>query len=119
MPNVYFDPTMTDDDRRSALYRGDIIILSPNDATRSLVALARSMLEEAFAPHDPRYVHKALLAEETADVLAKMKPQFIHHPRCKSIISDIMRSFGVDEEKNYFDVPRLRSAYPSHYLLLR
>jgi hypothetical protein len=35
------------------------------------------MLERAFAPHDPRYVHEHMTSEEAAAVLAKLKPQFI------------------------------------------
>jgi hypothetical protein len=74
------------------------------------------MLEKAFAPHDPRTIHKRMSAEDVAGVLGKLKPQFIHHPECKKIIPQIMRENGVDVEKLFFDVPRLRSAYPSHFL---
>lgn len=51
-----------------------------------------------------------------AAILAKLKPTFIHHPECKKLISKIMSEHGVDLDKLYFDVPRLRSAYPSHFL---
>lgn len=49
-------------------------------------------------------------------VLSKLKPSFIHHWKCKELIPQIMKEHGVDQEKLYFDVPRLRSAYPSHFL---
>ncbi len=116
MSAVFIDPEMSDDERRASLYRGDIIILSPTSATRALIGLAREMLSEAFKPHDPRAIHKVQPAERTAEILAKLKPAFIHHPKCKSIIAEIMREHGVDTDKLYFDVPRMRSAYPSHYL---
>ena len=74
------------------------------------------MLEEAFAPHDPRTIHETRTAEEVAAILGKLKPQFIHHSECKRIIPEIMREHKVDLGKLYFDVPRLRSAYPSHFL---
>jgi hypothetical protein len=32
------------------------------------------------------------------------------------LIQQIMQEHGVDAEKLYFDVPRLHSAYPSHFL---
>ena len=74
------------------------------------------MLSEAFAPHDPRSIHEKKTPEEVAAILGNLKPNFIHHPECKRIIPQIMREHGVDLEKLYFDVPRLRSAYPSHFL---
>ena len=107
---------MGDEARRARLYAGDIFILSPTDGARALVDLAREMLEKAFAPHDPRTIHERKSPEEVAAILGKVKPQFIHHPECKKIIPQIMRENGVDLEKLYFDVPRLRSAYPSHFL---
>ncbi|MDQ8728054.1 hypothetical protein [Bradyrhizobium sp. LHD-71] len=116
MGSVYIDSKITDEERRSRLYAGDIFICSPTEGTRALIDLARQMLEEAFAPHDPRTIHKWKTPEEVAAILGKLKPQFIHHPECKQIIPQIMREHGVDLESLYFDVPRLRSAYPSHFL---
>lgn len=116
MGSVYFDSQIGDDARRERLYAGDIFVLSPTDGTRRLIALAKDMLEKAFAPHDPRTIHEHKSAEEVAAILGKLKPQFIHHPECKKLIPQIMREHGVDLEKLYFDVPRLRSAYPSHFL---
>ena len=75
------------------------------------------MLEQAFAPHDPRTIHGRKTPEEVAAILGKLKPQFIHHPECRRIIPQIMIEHGVDPECLYFDVPRMRSAYPSHFLL--
>lgn len=116
MGSVFFDATISDDARRTRLYAGDVFILSPSEGTRALIDLARQMLEKAFAPHDPRSIHEHKTSEEVAGILGKLKPQFIHHPECKKIIPQIMREHGVDLEKLYFDVPRLRSAYPSHFL---
>jgi hypothetical protein len=116
MASVYFDPELSDDERRERLYAGDIIILSPTSGTAALVALAREMLEEGFASYDPREVHQHMAPEQVAAVLAKLKPAFIHHPECKKLIPTIMSEHGVDLDKLYFDVPRLRSAYPSGFL---
>ena len=76
--------------RRRRLYAGDIVILSATSGTKALVALAQGMLEEAFAPHDPRAIHEHLTPEQVAAVLARLKPNFIHHPHCKRLISTIM-----------------------------
>jgi hypothetical protein len=116
MGSVFIDSVIPDEERRSRLYAGDIFILSATAGTRALIGLAHQMLVEAFAPHDPRKIHEQKTAEEVAAILGKLKPQFIHHPECKRIIPRIMQEHGVDVEKVYFDVPRLRSAYPSHFL---
>lgn len=116
MPSVYFDPDLPDDEQRRRLYAGDIIIVSATQATREFISFARELLEEAFAPYDPRSVHDHLPAERTAEILAVLKPKFIHDPRSKQFISQIMAERGIDRENLYFDVPRLRSAYPSDYL---
>ncbi len=51
-----------------------------------------------------------------ATILSTLKPRFIHHPECKRLIPQVMQEHGVDLDKLYFDVPRLRSAYPSNFL---
>jgi len=54
--------------------------------------------------------------EQCAIVLAKLKPEFIHHPECKHLLPEIICSVSGDPDRVYFDVPRLRSAYPTTYL---
>jgi hypothetical protein len=116
MSSIHFDPEPDDEARRERLYAGDIVIFSATPGTEALISLARTMLEDAFAPHDPRTVHRQMTPEDVAAILAKVKPSFIHHPECKNLIAMIMAEHGVDLNKLYFDVPRLRSAYPSHFL---
>ena len=116
MSSVFFDSPISDEERRAKLYAGDLFIFSPSDGTRALIDLGRQMLEKAFAPHDPRTIHERMTAEEVAAILSRLKPEFIHHPECKRLIPQIMREHGVDQENLYFDVPRMRSAYPSHFL---
>jgi hypothetical protein len=49
-------------------------------------------------------------------LLAKLKPAFINHPRCKDLLRNILAEFGCDLEKTYFDVPRLRTSTADGYL---
>src|SRR5690606_32231205 len=69
-----------------------------------------------FHPLDPRHLHEALTPEAVAERLGELKPRFIHHPDCKRLIRQIMEEHGVDPQMLYFDVPRLRSAYPADFL---
>jgi hypothetical protein len=114
--SVFFDSPMSDEERRARLYRGDIFVFSPTPTTRCLIDLASTMLEHAFAPHDPCEIQRHLTPEEVAVILAKLKPQFVHHPECKQIIPQIMAERGIELDKLYFDVPRMRSAYSADFL---
>jgi hypothetical protein len=116
MVAAYLDADLDDAARRERLYAGDIFLYSASPATRALIALAQEMLETTFAPRDPRKLHESMSPEEVASVLAGLKPRFIHHPECKRLLPQILAERGVDLDKVYFDVPRMRSAYPKDFL---
>jgi hypothetical protein len=116
MDGIHFDALCSEDERRRRLYQGQLFLLSPKPAALELIALAQQMSVEAFAPHDPRTAHRALPVEEYVRILASLKPRFIHHPRCKELLRQLLREAGCDLERTYFDVPRLRTAAPSNYL---
>ncbi len=76
----------------------------------------RQLVEEAFAPLDPREAQHHLPVEEYAAILAELKPKFIHHPKSKQFIQGILNEVGCNLNKTYFDVPRLRTATSDSYL---
>ncbi|WP_279244969.1 hypothetical protein [Candidatus Litorirhabdus singularis] len=85
-------------------------------AAQALCEFARTMLEDAFAPHDPRTAQHEMPVEEFASALAELKPAFIHHPTAKEMIRKLLADRGCDLGKTYFDVPRLRSSTSDGYL---
>jgi hypothetical protein len=114
--NVFFDSQMDDAKRRQELYRGSLLVYSPSPAAIKLCAFARELIEAAFHPYDPRKVHDHMQVEHCVQILADLKPKFIHHPRSKELIQSMLAERGCELEKTYFDVPRLRTAFPSNYL---
>ena len=114
--NIYVDSKMSDDSRRKELYRGSIFVHSPSPSALRLCQLAQSMIEEAFHPFDPLTVHQHITPEKCAEILAVLKPRFIHHPESKQCIQGILSEAGCDLSQTYFDVPRMRTAYPGDYL---
>src|SRR5579863_5301400 len=116
MSTVHFEASIDDEARRRRLFAGDLFVYQPTRATENLCTLAREMIEAAFAPRDPRLVHQTLAVEECVSILANLKPRFIHHPRCKELLAEILIDFGCDPDLTYFDVPRLRSAMRQDYL---
>jgi hypothetical protein len=116
LTDLYVAPELPDARRRALLYDGALFLYPPHPAATALCEHARQMIEAAFAPHDPELLHEALAVEACVAVLAELKPAFIHHPRSKALIQELLLAFGCDPETTYFDVPRLRSAFPKDYL---
>jgi hypothetical protein len=114
--NIYVDSKMTEDERRNELYGGSIFVQLPSTGALSLCRLAQEMIEEAFHPFSPLTVHENLSAEKCAEILGELKPKFIHHPLAKACIQQMLRESGYSLEKTYFDVPRMRTAFPGDYL---
>ncbi len=114
--NIYVDPKMNEDARRREIYSGAVMVHSPSPSALELCRLAQNMIEEAFRPFDPLTVHEHLPAEKCAEILGTLKPQFIHHPRAKECIRGMLAGTGHDLSQTYFDVPRLRTAFPGDYL---
>ena len=114
--NIYVDPKVNDDARREALYQGSIFVYSPGPSALRLCRLASDMIEEAFGLVDPQKVQESMPAEKCAEILATLKPRFIHHPKSKEYIQGILTERGCHAAKTYFDVPRLRTAFPGDYL---
>ncbi len=116
MDSVLFNKLKHDDARRNDLYNGQIYVYSATRATEALCQLARDMCEEAFHPHAPVDAQHHMEAERFHDILKTLKPAFIHHPRCKELIRDILDEKGCNLKRTYFDVPRLRTATSDQYL---
>ncbi|MFN6528754.1 hypothetical protein [Nostoc sp. ChiSLP03a] len=116
MSTIYFDSIFSDEIRRKHLYDGQVFVFSPCASAIALCNFARGMVEEAFAPLDPRDAQHSLPVEKYVDILAQLKPAFIHHPESKQLIQGILKESGCDLNKTYFDVPRLRTATSDRYL---
>jgi hypothetical protein len=114
--NIYVDSKMSDDDRRRELYQGSLFTYSPCPGALNLCGLAQELIKEAFASLDPIKIHESLPAEKCAEILAVLKPKFIHHPKVKEYLPKMLAELGCDLEKTYFDVPRMRTSFPGDYL---
>ncbi len=116
MSPVRFDPELSKEQSREALFAGDLLVHSPGRAARALCAFARAMLEEAFHPLDPETAQHHLPVGDYARIASELKPAFIHHPESKRLVCDLLREQGFDAEATHFDVPRLRSSTSHGYL---
>jgi len=116
MNTLYFDSTVNDEVRRQRLYNGQLFVFSPRPSSVALCQFAREMVEEAFAPLDPREAQYSLTVEDFVAIVAPLKPRFIHHPKSKQLIRELLNELGCDMHKTYFDVPRMRVMTHGDYL---
>jgi Phytanoyl-CoA dioxygenase (PhyH) len=116
MNTVYFDNKMSDADRRHQLYQGQLFVYAPTKSSLELCGVARELARAAFAPFGPEEAQFGLPVEKYVEILASLKPKFIHHPLCKELIRQLFEELGCDIEKTHFDVPRLRTMTSGDYL---
>lgn len=116
MNTVYFDSSMSDDQRREQLYRGQLLTFQPRASVLALVEYARELIAAAFGDQDPELAQHNMSPEAYEVILASFKPVFINSPRSKELLQALLLDFGCDPEKTYFDVPRLRTATSHNYL---
>jgi hypothetical protein len=116
MSAIFFDAELSDERRRQQLYEGALLVYSPTSSSLELCKFAQELAREAFAPHDPEKAQFVLPVEKYVEILALLKPKFIHHPRSKELIRGILNDLGCDLERTYFDVPRLRTMTDGNYL---
>jgi hypothetical protein len=107
---IYCDPAVDECERRSLLYDGAIVVLSPNGATSELCAFAREVLCEAFAGTHPQTAQHDMPLEAFAALISDVKSRFIKHPRAKELVRDVLSSLGCDIGRTYYDAPRLRTS---------
>lgn len=116
MTSVFFDANFDDETRRRQLYQGNLFVFSPRPSTRALVEFARDLIEAAFFPRHPQTAQFDMPVEEFAAVLSELKPRFIHHPRSKELLTNILQEFGCTLSQTFFDVPKMRSMTHGDYL---
>jgi hypothetical protein len=116
LTTIYTDAAMADDRRRAKLFGGDLFVLGPKPTTLALAEFARELIEDAFAPYDPVTAQHELPVEKFVEVFGPVKPLFIHHPRTKRLLRDVVEEAGCDLDQTYIDVPRLRGATSDAYL---
>ena len=116
MPTVRFNSDISDDQRRAALYSGELFVYSPIPASLAFIAFAREIISSAFPGLDPETAQYEMPVEEYARRLAELKPIFIHHRESKRHVRNIVEALGCDSSETYFEVPKMRSSTSDGYL---
>jgi hypothetical protein len=113
---IVVEPAISDEQRRQKIYAGDVVTYLPKKASKALCDFAWELILEAFHPIDPLVAQLQMPVEKFVEILSPLKPRFTHHPKCKSILHDVLEEAGCDVDKTYFDLPKLRIVTHSNYL---
>lgn len=95
-------------ERRDAVFGGSVLLLAETKASRNLVAHARRLVEEAFAPLDPELAQLDLDVHDFIEIVRTLKGRFTNGDDTKQLVVDLLTERGVDRADTFFDVPRLR-----------
>ena len=116
MSTLFVDSHVPAKVRRTRLYEGEIFVFDPRPGSRALCEFARSMIEDAFGGLDPRSAQFEMPVERYVEIVAPLKPRFIHHPKTMELLKTMVAEFGCDLDRTYIDVPRLRMVTHGGYL---
>ncbi|CAN5362647.1 hypothetical protein BH09BAC3_BH09BAC3_10300 [soil metagenome] len=113
---IHVDSTLSEKNRRNALYHGELFVVSPNPIAQEFCEFASDLIRNEFGAATPETAQNEMTVNEFIAILKVLKPQFIHHAQSKIHVQNILRQSGCDLEKTYFDVPRLRTSTSDNYL---
>lgn len=116
MTTVFTNPAITDDERRTRIYNGHVLVYSASPESIALIEHARGLISELFGAKDPQTAQYDMPVDDYVALLAELKPRFIHHPDSKRHIQALLGSFGCDSDATYFDLPRMRTSTSDSYL---
>ena len=116
MSDIFFNSILADQDRRQELYSGNLFVYAASRTSMGFIQFAKELIEAAFSGLHPPTAQYHLEVEQYVNILKELKPQFIHHPRSKEFLQQLLIEAGCDPEKTYFDVPRMRSSTSDGYL---
>ncbi|MGO9857387.1 MAG: hypothetical protein ACLPYY_20390 [Acidimicrobiales bacterium] len=113
---VFVDPDVPAPTLRQNIYHGDLVVLTKLRSVREFVDYTREQLVDLFHPYEPEHAHEYIDKAEMARLLGSWKPSFIHSPRSKDLICEIIREAGFRAEATHYDVPKPRTSFPVGHL---
>ena len=88
---------------RGRLYRGEILVFRRMPAMSALVARARAMACEAFAPHAPPAAQKSFDRAEFLARAAALRRSFMRDAEVRAAFRSVIESLGLDPASTYAD----------------
>lgn len=116
MITLYLNRKVDDDTRRARLFAGDFFLYTGLPGALALVEHAKSMIGQAFEGLDPERAQYEMDVDEFVRRVGPLKAEFTNGRRTKELCQQFALGFGVDPERTYFDIPRLRVIPADNFL---
>jgi hypothetical protein len=116
MITLYMNRQVADDARRQSLFGGDFYLYTGLAGAGALAQHAKDLIAEAFGDLDPERAQFAMPVEEFVARVGPLKSEFTNGQRTKRLCQAFATELGVDPERTYFDIPRLRVIPAEEYL---
>lgn len=116
MITLYVNRKVEDDARRAALFEGDFFLYTDLSGSEALVRHARDLIAQAFGDLDPEHAQFGMDVDTFVTRVAPLKSEFTNGQRTKQLCQQFATDLGVDPERMYFDIPRLRVIPAEEYL---
>jgi len=84
---IFTNPDITDDERRARIYDGHVLLHSASPESLALIEHARNLIAELFGGRDPQTAQFDMPVQDYVELLAELKPRFIHHPESKARVT--------------------------------
>src|SRR5690242_3824874 len=98
MLKVYFNPKVTDAERRKLLYEGAILFYSATQESLALCEYARQMTRETFGTVDPEHAQEHFPVEKFVELVGPLKSRFTNDPKTKQLVRAYLLAMGVNRE---------------------
>lgn len=95
---------------------GDLVVFAPTPGSLALADWTRRCLESAFDPLDPRLAQHSLSVDRYIEILAAVKPAFVHSEESWRHVVDFLGDVGLGTDDIFLDVPRVRVSPSDDYL---
>jgi hypothetical protein len=116
MITLYLNRQVEDDDRRESLFGGNFFLYTGLPGAQGLVEHARGLIADAFDGLHPERAQYEMDVDEFVRRVAPLKSEFTNGQRTKELCQQFALDFGVDPDRTYFDIPRLRVIPAENYL---
>lgn len=116
MIGIVHDTSIEDDRRRASVFAGNIHLQTGQAGCLALCRHADTLIREAFGDIEPRRAQHVLAVPDFIQRVGPLKSRFTNEARTKELMQAALLDLGVDPERTYFDLPRLRAVPSGDYL---
>jgi hypothetical protein len=113
---LYLNRQISDEARRESLFAGNFYLYTGKSGADALAQHAQDLIAKNFGDLDPERAQFQMDVDEFITRVEPLKSEFTNGQRTKELCQAFATELGVDPERTYFDIPRLRVIPAEDYL---